>query len=207
MANSGIYKIVNQINGKEYYGSTNDFNRRCYRHFNMLTNNKHDNKHLQASVDKHGIDNFLFMIVEYIEDEAKLLDIEQNYLDVFWDNSKNCYNICPVAGSTLGYKHTDESKANMSKAQAGRKLSDEHIANMSKALTGKKRKPFTEEHKANISKKRQSDEAKANISKKMTGRKKSDEHKANISKANKGKKRSQKTKDAIKAAWAIRKAS
>ena len=51
------------------------------------------------------------------------------------------YNMESIAGSPLGYKHTDEACANMSKAQKGRKcapFTDEHKANMSKAFKGRK---------------------------------------------------------------------
>jgi hypothetical protein len=35
------------------------------------------------------------------------------------------YNLCQVAGSTLGHKHTDKAKANMSKAGKRRVYSEE----------------------------------------------------------------------------------
>jgi len=78
---SGIYKIVNKINGKYYVGSSNDlFYRIKHRHFNSLLKNTHPNKYLQNAWNKYGSDNFQFIIVEYVEPQ-KLLVIEQMYLD------------------------------------------------------------------------------------------------------------------------------
>ena len=46
--NIGIYKIVNNINGKTYIGQTKEgFQRRYYLHDWKLRNNIHDNFHLQ----------------------------------------------------------------------------------------------------------------------------------------------------------------
>lgn len=44
---SGVYKIVNRVNGKYYVGSSNHILKRWTRHKNDLDNNKHRNIHLQ----------------------------------------------------------------------------------------------------------------------------------------------------------------
>ena len=41
--NSGIYQIVNLLNGKMYVGSTKDFEKRKKVHFVLLIKNKHFN--------------------------------------------------------------------------------------------------------------------------------------------------------------------
>jgi hypothetical protein len=53
---------------------------------------------------KYGFSNFSLEILEFCEIE-ELLKREQYYLD----NLKPQYNIVETAGSTLGYKHTEES--------------------------------------------------------------------------------------------------
>ena len=77
----GIYRIRNLINGKCYYGSSKNINKRWYRHKYDLRNNKHGNILLQRAWNKNGENNFIFEIIEEcLLDE--LLIIEQKYLDL-----------------------------------------------------------------------------------------------------------------------------
>ena len=64
MKNSGIYKIENKLNGKMYVGLTNNIDRRWGEHRKNLRQGKHVNTHLQSAVDKYGIENFTFDIIE-----------------------------------------------------------------------------------------------------------------------------------------------
>lgn len=165
---SGIYKIVNKINGKAYYGSTRrSFNRRWIEHKNQLKNNEHDNEYLQHAWNKYGGNNFELIIL-FLCDPYACIFYEQIILDLVFDNKNNCYNICPIAGSCLGSKrseevkkktsgrkHSEESKNKMSIEKTGKKrmpFSEAAKQNMSKSHTGIKRKPFTEEHKKKIRK-------------------------------------------------------
>lgn len=97
---SGIYVIRNVINNKVYIGSAVDLNNRWFSHRNNLINNKHVNKHLQASFNKYGIDNFIFEILEYVVDKNCLIDREQNWIDFF--NPE--YNIRKVAQNNTGLR-------------------------------------------------------------------------------------------------------
>ena len=75
----GIYRIRNKINGKCYYGSSKNIEKRWQRHKNQLKNNNH-NPLLQRAWNKYGESNFIFEVVE----ECKLsilLETEQKYLD------------------------------------------------------------------------------------------------------------------------------
>lgn len=63
----GVYKITNSINKEFYIGSSVNLSSRKAIHFSMLKNNKHFNSHLQNSVNKYGIDNFKFEIIEECE--------------------------------------------------------------------------------------------------------------------------------------------
>lgn len=56
--NSGVYMIVNAINGKRYIGSSNNIKRRLKEHRQHLKSGTHDNQHLQSSYNQHGADNF-----------------------------------------------------------------------------------------------------------------------------------------------------
>lgn len=99
-----IYKIVNTINNKIYIGSAKYFAERKGEHYYMFRNNKHSNKHLQNSYNKYG-DVFKFEILEYCNPET-LMEKEQYYID----NLKPEYNILKEAYSSLGFKHSEETK-------------------------------------------------------------------------------------------------
>jgi len=95
---------------------------------------------------KYGHSNFRFEILEYCEPENAIFR-EQHYIDLL----KPEYNINPIAGSSLGYKHnqetldkfkcrkcSDESRAKLSAAATGRKLSEDTKAKLSANRIGTK---------------------------------------------------------------------
>ena len=61
---SGIYKITNLITQDSYVGSAVNLNSRKRTHFANMNLSKQPNKHLQASCNKYGIENFRYEIVE-----------------------------------------------------------------------------------------------------------------------------------------------
>lgn len=118
--NTGIYKITNIINNKVYIGSASFLNKRMDNHFKALKINKHFNKKLQSSYNKHGKINFKFEVIEYCS-KIDLLIKEQYYFDTILyaqefikkeDNRFEIlgYNIDPIAGSRIGCKVSDETK-------------------------------------------------------------------------------------------------
>ena len=144
----GVYCITNTSNNKCYIGSTNDLAYRESMHFHKLKYNTHGNKHLQNAYNKYGGDNFEFSVVELIgEDEFTkeyLLLREQYYIDTV----KPEYNILQIAGSSLGFVHTEETKAKISSSMLGVKKSEEHAKNISLSQKGK---TLTEEHRKKLS--------------------------------------------------------
>jgi group I intron endonuclease len=89
---SGIYKIINKIDGKYYVGSSQNITNRWYRHKSNLKKNKHWNKYLQNAYNKYGSDNFEYVIVEYVI-VSDLLKVEQIYLDECKNNPNTNYMI------------------------------------------------------------------------------------------------------------------
>ncbi len=87
---SGIYKINNLINGKFYIGSTVNFYNRYRVHVSTLQNKKHDNSYLQRSINKYGLNNFTFSVVELCEAD-QLERIEAAWLSKSFGS--NCYNL------------------------------------------------------------------------------------------------------------------
>jgi group I intron endonuclease len=76
----GIYRIKNKINGKCYYGSSKNIEKRWKTHLNQLRNKKHINCILQNAWNKYGENNFIFEVVEECNTET-LFEIEQGYID------------------------------------------------------------------------------------------------------------------------------
>lgn len=111
----GIYIIKNVKNNKVYVGSTNkSLLLRKKQHFNNLKNNKHENPYLQNSWNKHGENNFLFIVI--LEQEKinidELLKLESNIIKKYKAlDRKFGYNICEVGKSRLGTKWSEESKS------------------------------------------------------------------------------------------------
>jgi group I intron endonuclease len=77
----GIYRIKNIVNGKSYYGSSINIEKRWKRHKNDLIKNRHINTLLQRAWNKYTEINFIFEVIEEC-DKNILLEREQYYLDL-----------------------------------------------------------------------------------------------------------------------------
>jgi group I intron endonuclease len=148
---SGIYCIKNIVNGKKYIGSSIDVYKRRNRHFSELKNQKHKNIKLQYSYDKHGKDNFIFIVIELVEEKDELIVMEQYYIN----NEKPEYNINLIANSSLGVKRSEETKEKIRQANMGLKHPDWRNKIKSEAQGGDKHwtksKDFSEESKTKMS--------------------------------------------------------
>ena len=131
---SGIYVIRNKQNGKVYIGSSQNIRRRALEHKSDLRRGVHDNDYLQKSWRKYGEEAFVFEILELCE-VGMLAEREQHWIDTI--DSNIVYNIAKhVVGSMRGVKHTDETKALISRLATGRKPSQEARTRMSQAHMG-----------------------------------------------------------------------
>lgn len=139
MLTSGIYAIINLVDGKHYVGSALNLEKRWARHQHDLKWNKHHNSKLQRAWIKHGPESFRFDILERVN-PVDIIVREQYWLD----ETLPFYNILRVAKSALGYKHTDEARLkNSLKSKLWHSsLSDEERAKRYKShaikITGKK---------------------------------------------------------------------
>jgi group I intron endonuclease len=209
---SGVYAIVNLLNGKCYIGSAIKLEKRFKEHRNALLRGDHNSVLMQRAWDKYGPDAF---------EIRTLLHCDPNYCTHYEqlciDDYKPEYNICPTAGSRLGSKYTDEARARLAllrKAQPRSEKQLQHLENLRLANIGKPGRMPAEEEKARIAaalrgrkqsaeliEKRiaplrgvaRTEQVKAKISEGKLGKKRapfSDEWRAKIGAANKGKKRS-----------------
>lgn len=109
----GIYRIKCLANGKFYIGSSSNLNKRRQDHFSGLRRKNHFNVYLQRTFDKHGEENFIWEILELVEDINILKTREQYWINYYNSFDKEIgFNLVPLVEThgTLGYKYTDEQK-------------------------------------------------------------------------------------------------
>lgn len=186
-----IYAIINIIDDKHYVGQASDRDFRWKEHLKSLKGFYHHSVLLQRAWCKYGADNFIFVVLEILNDCSKL-----NEREIYWGNLlKPEYNIAPFGGSMRGYKHTEEARLNMSNAHKGYKASPETRAKMSAARMGNQNAAGQKHTPERI-------EARAVLHR---GKPKSPEHKAKIAAGNKGKFVSEETRqkqsEAAKRRW------
>jgi group I intron endonuclease len=100
-----------------YVGSAMSFRKRWKQHIVDLAARRHVNVRLQRAWNKYGSAAFEFEVLAYCP-EQDLLWHEQMALDAF-GSVKSGYNICPVAGSSFGTRHSVEAKAKIAAAGVG----------------------------------------------------------------------------------------
>jgi len=131
----GVYAIRNKINNKHYIGLSVDIKSRFRLHKFKLGHKIHPNKHFQKSVEKYGIENFEFLVLEICKEE-ELSDREIYYINFY--NSKNShYGYNKTEGGSRGKLLEDIVKSTANKLR-GRKLSEEMKERIRKTLTGRK---------------------------------------------------------------------
>jgi group I intron endonuclease len=139
---AGIYMFFNLVNGNMYIGSSVKLDKRFRVHLSKIDSSKLP---LYNALNKHGLNNFAFLILQYCDPVADVcLGLEQSYLDMF----KPSYNILKLAGSSQGFKHSPDTITKLTKIHAkdlhprfGTKASEEQKALMSLSL-----KKYFKEH-------------------------------------------------------------
>jgi len=66
MLNSGVYQIINLVNGKCYIGSSVNIKKRWAEHIANLQRGTHHCQHLQRAWNKYGESNFDFEMIELL---------------------------------------------------------------------------------------------------------------------------------------------
>jgi group I intron endonuclease len=154
---SGVYLILNKITLDYYIGSasTGKINTRFSNHLI----HKKGSKIVKLAVNKYGLSNFAFMILELFPEVVNkinnkdLLNLEDFYLKSLLPN----YNILTEAGNSFGYKHTEvtriKMKAQYSQAKRnrigdlnrGKFLSKDTIEKMRQSSLSRKNQVYSEE--------------------------------------------------------------
>nr|QXM15403.1 GIY endonuclease [Leucoagaricus naucinus] len=129
----GVYCLVNKINGNIYIGSSVNLQVRMRNYLNskFLLNKKNNNMPITKALLKYGVENFAVLIIEYVNVE-NLTVRETYYIKQFTPY----YNILKQGYSSLGFKHTEETKILLSYLAKNRKHSNKTKTLIAKALVG-----------------------------------------------------------------------
>jgi group I intron endonuclease len=206
---SGIYKIQNVLTGFIYIGCSQNIEKRFKQHIRSLKNGRHQNRHLQSSFNKHGIENFLFHVIfEAYCEECVLKNLESLFL---WsEDPSNLYNIFvpkDFQTKSINYQDFQERKVSQWKETVAKNgglppLTEEQKSRQSIALSGEKNgffnKKHTEETKESLStkaKSRWSDPQERELQSQRLKEFYTDpENRAKVGRTSKGRKQSEKSK-------------
>ena len=111
---SGVYRWTNKESGKSYVGSAVDLSKRLCLYYNNYHLTK-VNMVINKALKKHKHSNFTLDILEYCE-RSDAISREQHFIDLL----KPVYNILSTAGSLLGFKHSEKTKAIFSANRKGK---------------------------------------------------------------------------------------
>ena len=145
---TGIYQWKHKESGKIYIGSAVDLSSRLKAYYSVSNLKKWDN-YISRALILHGYSAFNLSILEYInitgipklDLKTLILEREQHYLNSLEPE----YNILKVAGSLLGFKHSEESLKNRSGVNHpnyGKPLSEKTKILISEALKGENNTNF-----------------------------------------------------------------
>ncbi|MFA7287344.1 MAG: NUMOD3 domain-containing DNA-binding protein [Melioribacteraceae bacterium] len=109
----GIYLIKNKINNKLYVGQSTNVKRRWKRH---ITTVKNKNYPIYNSINKYGIENFDFSILE----ECEIVELDER--EISWIQElktmvPNGYNL--TSGGGQGHFRSEETKEKIREALSG----------------------------------------------------------------------------------------
>jgi group I intron endonuclease len=175
---------------------------RWRQHRHKLAHGKHVNAALQSAWNKYGPAGIKFAVLIVCRAEDVLL-FEQLAIDAFSPH----YNVLKIAGRSIGWKHSDATKAGFRASRIGKKrgpMSAETKAKLRNALLGRSYGPLSDEHRARLSslnkERMKIAEVRDHLSRLNRGKTLTEEHKKKIGKANSGKSPSEGAREKMAAA-------
>lgn len=195
-----VYKITNSINGKIYVGQTiRKVESRWSAHKCISKNNP---TLLQKAFLKHGVQNFSFDVIVFVDSQEELNKMEDYFIDFYNALTPNGYT-CVGSGSVNTNKTSEETRKKMSDAKKGwvpwnknkkykLNLTEESRQNYRNANKNKSLGRIVSEQTRKkmslikIGKPAMTPEQYKEVAKKMKGRKVSEEGRKNMSNGRKG---------------------
>lgn len=140
---TGVYCLFNKINGNIYIGSSINLQVRLRNYLNttFLKNKKNINMPITQALLKYGVDNFAVLIVEYVNVDN--LTIQETY---YITKFLAYYNVLKQGYSSIGFKHTEETKILLSDLAKNRKHSDKTKTLIARALVGENNPFYNKNH-------------------------------------------------------------
>lgn len=140
---SGVYLLINKINGHCYVGSSINLASRMknYLSSSFLKSRQNTNIPIVKALLKYGQSNFKLLIIEHAE--AHCLTMRETY---FITRVIPYYNVLKQGYSSLGYKHTEETKKLLSELAKNRVHSAATKSLIAKALTGENNPFYNKSH-------------------------------------------------------------
>jgi group I intron endonuclease len=140
---SGVYCLINKINGHFYVGSSVNLASRMRNYLNntFLKSKQNANMPIIKALLKYDQSNFILLILEYVE--FYNLTNRETY---FITSLIPYYNVLKQGYSSLGYKHTEETKELLSQLAKNRVHSDKTKGLIGKALTGENNPFYNKSH-------------------------------------------------------------
>lgn len=140
---SGVYCLINKVNGHTYVGSSMNLASRMRNYLNkaFLKSKQNANMPITKSLLKYDYSNFSLWILEYVESEF-LISRETFYIA----NIIPYYNVLKQGFSSLGYIHTEETKKLLSELAKNRTHSDETKGLIARAVTGENNPFYNKSH-------------------------------------------------------------
>nr|QIM59409.1 cytochrome oxidase subunit II [Tolypocladium sp.] len=111
---SGIYMFTNKLTNGIYIGQSKNLANRFKNYFNISYLKHKDSLVISRALIKYGYSNFSITILEYCE-IPYLVTREQYYFDMLSPK----YNTLKIAGTSLNYKHIEETKNKISTSLKG----------------------------------------------------------------------------------------
>jgi len=140
---SGVYCFINKINGNSYVGSSINLASRMRNYLNntFLKSRQNINMPIVKALLKYNQENFTLLILEYVEPDY--LTVRETYYITY---VMPYYNVLKQGYSSLGYKHTEQTKELLSELAKNRVHSDETKGLIARALTGENNPFYNKSH-------------------------------------------------------------
>lgn len=120
-----VYRITCLENGTKYFGKTKNPERRWKSHKNDAL--KHAKYPLHFSMQKHGIEKFIFKIIHSCETELQSFELEKSEIAAAKKRGEKLYNLTEGGEGMSGFHHVAETREKISQGMS--KYLKEHPEN------------------------------------------------------------------------------